>query len=164
MKLNLPYVGSVGGTWVPDESQREAAWELHVELATRVAVVGLTPGEGLFREALTSLHSLFGTTRTILRERGPDVAKPGKGDLSFGQLAVSVLNGTVRPFLAKWHVALLDYEANRPPGISQIDHECAWERSEELRTELNKMQAALASYSEQLAEVAMTPMLANQNE
>ena len=159
VNLNLPYVGGVSGTWVPDESQREAAWELYVELATRIAVVELKPDEGLLREALTSLYSLFATTRNILREKGPDVAKPGTGDMSFGQLAVSVLNGTVRPFLVKWHPVLGDYEEIRPPEVSQIDHERSWHRAGELRTELSELQAALASYAAQLAEVAEVPPL-----
>ena len=159
VSLNLPYFGSIGGSWVPDESQREAAWELYVELATRIAVVELKPDEGLLREALTSLYSLFATTRSILREKGPDVAKPGSGDVSFGQLAVLVLNRTVRPFLAKWHPALRDYEETRPRDVSQVDHERAWDQAGELRAELRELQAALASYAAQLAEVAEVPSL-----
>lgn len=38
-----------------------------MELVTRIAVVPLGSGEGILREALTSLHQLFGVTREILR-------------------------------------------------------------------------------------------------
>jgi len=35
---------SVPGTWRPNEEERRAAWELYVELATRIAVVLNRPG------------------------------------------------------------------------------------------------------------------------
>ena len=58
-------LGPIGlsGTWVPDDDERSAAWEMYVELVTRVSVVGLGPGEGLLREALTSLYQLYDITR-----------------------------------------------------------------------------------------------------
>jgi hypothetical protein len=43
---------------------------------TRIAVVSLGPDEGLLREALASLHSLFAITRDILRRYGPNIAEP----------------------------------------------------------------------------------------
>jgi hypothetical protein len=90
--LSVPGIGGVSGTWKPDDSERRAAWEMYVELVTRIAVVKLHPEEGLLREALSSLYSVFGSTRQILREHGPEVAKPkGGGDLSFGYLSVTVL-------------------------------------------------------------------------
>src|ERR671939_642463 len=104
VKIGIPYIGDVEGTWEPDESERRAAWEMYVELVTRISVVELQPGEGVLGEALSSLYTLFGSTRDILRKYGPSVAEPkGKGNLSFGYLAVAILNGALRPVLAKWH-------------------------------------------------------------
>jgi hypothetical protein len=67
VKLTIPFIGEISGTWEPDEVERRAAWELYVELVTRVAVVQLGPAEGLLREALSSLREVFGITREILR-------------------------------------------------------------------------------------------------
>ena len=68
VSLNLPFgLGGVEQTWVPDDDERLAAWELYVELSTRITTVPLHAGTGLVREALSSLYSLFGTTREILR-------------------------------------------------------------------------------------------------
>ena len=65
---------------------------MYVELITRISVVELKPGEGLLREALTSLYSLFDTTRKILRQHGPSIAQPkDKSDVSFGYLAIAIL-------------------------------------------------------------------------
>lgn len=47
-----PLPREISGTWEPDEAERRAAWELCVELITRVAVVKLGTAEGLLREAL----------------------------------------------------------------------------------------------------------------
>lgn len=51
-----------------DKAQQKAAWSLYVELSTRIAVQPLEDGEGISREALTSLYNVFGITRQILRE------------------------------------------------------------------------------------------------
>src|SRR5208282_2714291 len=97
---------------------------IYVELATRISIVELQPEEGLLREALGSLYSLFGTTREILRKYGPTVGKPkGEGRLSFGLLAVAVLNIVLRPVLSKWHPVLEDYESTKPAGMSPSEHE-----------------------------------------
>ena len=73
--LDLRFV-KITGTWEPNDAERLAAWELYVELITRVAVVPLPAGEGLLREALTSLYTLFAATRDILRRHGPGIAEP----------------------------------------------------------------------------------------
>ena len=63
VRLKLPFLGEISGTWEPGLAERDAAWELYIELITRVSVVDLGPDEGLVREALSSLYTLFGTTR-----------------------------------------------------------------------------------------------------
>jgi hypothetical protein len=161
VSINLPFgLGGLQGTWEPDESEQTAAWEMYVELVTRVAVVGLGPDEGLLREALSSLYSLFGTTRSILRAHGPEVAQAnGNGNYSFGLLAVVILNDVLRPVLAKWHPILLEYESTRPPSRSQTEHENEWAQGCELRSALGEVRSTLAQYSELLASVAGVPSL-----
>jgi hypothetical protein len=147
-------VVEVGGEWAPDESEEKAAWEMYVELVTRVAVAELKPGEGLLREALSSLYSLFPSTRDILRRYGPGIAR-GKdgGTLSFGYIAVAVLNGALRPLLAQWHPLLGAYEVTRPPNVSPVEHEASWDRAADLREEINRVRRVLLDYSTLLADV-----------
>lgn len=160
VSLKLPWIGEVEGTWEPDDSERRAAWEMYVELVTRISVVELRPNEGLLREALSSLYALFDITRKILRQYGPTIAQPkGNGNLSFGYLAVAILNGVLRPILARWHPMLLDYETRRPEGVSAAQHEHAWERNAELRQELNDARLKLIEYADLLAQVAEVPSL-----
>ena len=75
-----------------DETMRRAAWALYVELTTRITTQTLETEQGLLRETLNSLYSLFGSTRQILREAGPDI---GTSLESVGGIAIAVLN---RPF------------------------------------------------------------------
>lgn len=160
VSLKLPYLGGIEGTWEPDETEQRASWEMYVELITRISVVELRPGEGLLREALSSLYTLFETTRKILREYGPSVARPkGNSDLSFGYLAVAILNTVLRPVLAKWHPLLLNYESTRPNSVSQVEYEQQWEDNEQLRQRLNEVRDVLLEYANLLAEVAKVPSL-----
>lgn len=156
VEVNLPFVT---GTWHADDAQRRAAWELYVELVTRISIQPLEADEGLLREALSSLYSLFSETRRILREYGPDVARPERKQLlAFGQIAIEVLNHGLRPFLAKWHPLLADHEARRG-AASASAHERAWEFATAFRAELASLQATLASYADLLATACGVPRL-----
>jgi hypothetical protein len=157
--LNLPFL-QISGTWEPNDDERKAAWELYVELVTRISVVPLGRDEGLLREALSSLYSLFATTRDILRRYGPDVAEPKPhSQYSFGVLAVAMLNYGLRPVLARWHPALEDWETSRPPERSRGEHERAWEYASELRAALNATRDVLTQYARLMADACGVPDL-----
>ena len=150
----------LSGEWRPDQAERDAAWELYVELVTRIAVAPLTPGQGVLREALSSLYQLFGVTREILRKYGPAVARPPKkGEYRFGHLAIWMLNAVLRPVLARWHPALQEWEARRTDGDAVVVHEASWEHSPELRAELESLRRVLLSYARILATVCDAPAL-----
>lgn len=129
---------------------RRAAWSLYVELTTRIANQTLETDQGLLREALTSLYSLFGATRQILREDGPDV---GTSLESVGGIAIAVLNVGLRPFLSKWHPALSAWEAHRPANVGPKQHEKNWAEEPQLRNELKLLRENLEQYVHALAEV-----------
>jgi hypothetical protein len=127
---------------------------------TRIAVVPLGAEEGLLREALSSLYSLFGTTRDILRRYGPGVAEPKPGgQYSFGTLAVAMLNIGLRPVLARWHPALEEWEATRPSERSRGEHERAWEHASDLRAALDTARDALTQYARLMAKACGVPDL-----
>jgi hypothetical protein len=148
--VSLPF-GLGSAEWEADPTQRRAAWALYVELVTRVAVQALADDAGLVREAMNSLYTLFGTTREILREAGPDV---GASRESVGGLSIAVLNKGLRPFLSKWHPILQIWEAKRPPSLSPKEHEVLWADEKVARQELSVLRRELAVYAHTLAEVA----------
>jgi hypothetical protein len=151
VSANLPFkLGSA--EWEPDTAEQRAAWELYVELETRVAIQPLGEDEGLLREALSSLYSLFATTREILRKYGPEV---GASKNSTGGIAIGVLNGGLRPFLGKWHPLLQTWERSNAAGTtSPQEHERAWEKSGALREELHELRNQLEIYAAVLAQIA----------
>jgi hypothetical protein len=160
VNLSLPFIGSVEGTWEPDENERNATWDLYVEIITRISIVEIKPDEGVLKEALSSLYSLFETTRDILKKYGASVAQTkGESSISFGYLAVAILNTVLRPVLAKWHPLLLDYEGKREENVSAMEHERNWEKYEELRQVLNDVRLILIEYTKLLAQVADVPLL-----
>jgi hypothetical protein len=111
--------------WTEDEDQPRLA-----EQRWPLAPTHLLPRE-------RRVYSLFDTTRGILRKYGRSIAKSKRGsDLSFGYIAVSVLNGLLRPLLAKWHPLLAECEAQRDPEVSPVDHERRSTQAGELRHEI----------------------------
>ncbi|GAA5529811.1 hypothetical protein [Herpetosiphon gulosus] len=158
ININLPFIGNIEGNWEPNQAERNAAWELYVELVTRISAAELKPNEGSLREALTSLYSVFEITRSILRKYGPEIAlNSSDNNISLAFIAISILNTVIRPFLAKWHPLLSDYENLRSDGISSLGHENSWDRSDELRQVLNGIRLILIEYTDILAEISGIP-------
>jgi hypothetical protein len=132
VKINLKFLEM---EWEPREPDREAAWELYVELLTRVVTQPLPPEHGDEKAALDSAYSLFPTTREILRRKGRDC-------VGFTRVAVPVLNQVVRPFTARWHRLLLQGALEDADGRTVF------------RRELAELQADLRNYTRLLAEIA----------
>lgn len=149
VSVNLPF-GIGGAEWEADVTERKAAWALYVELVTRITVELLQSDEGLLREALNSLYSMFAITRQILREAGPDV---GISHNSVGGIAIAVLNRGLRPFLSKWHPLLQAWEVQCPPTTSPKEHEKNWSLEAQMRQELLLLGKELEKYTTALAEI-----------
>jgi len=163
VKLKLQIPGFVGfeGTWRADDAEIKASWELYIELVTRSPLGDISSRDGLIREGLTSMHSLFATTRSILRTHGPGVAKIKKGDdnISFGYFAVSMLNFVLRPMLSEWHPSLQQWESEKNPNVSAIEHEKAWCKYADYHDRLGEVRGYLLEYARLFAEVSGVPDL-----
>jgi len=158
LNINLPF-GLGGANIVVTEAQKNVAWALYTEMATRVAGVELKPGMGSAREALKSLYSLFETTRSVLRDQGPGAAN---GPESVGPIAIEILNQGLRPFLTKWHTILSDFEAeqieeqrNRFGGdVRVVVNESRWPEREAFYQELEENRQGMLQYIQALARIA----------
>ncbi|WP_181779100.1 hypothetical protein [Pseudonocardia pini] len=148
----------VSGRWEPTDEERNAAWELYVELITRVGVVPLR--DGVLRESLHSLYTIFESSRQILRKYGPAVAEPKpSGEFNFGYLCVAMLNYTLRPLLSYWHPELQSWESCRDSERSIREHEASWTREQDLRNALHQTGDELRSFSRILANACGVPDL-----
>lgn len=119
----------------PSEPDKNAAWDLYIELLTRITTQKLEPGDGDEKTALDSIFSLFGTTREIIKNNGKDC-------IEFTKIAVVVLNQKIRPFTAKWHKVLVD------DGFTDQA------LCEKFRRELEELQNILKIYTKMLADMA----------
>ena len=142
LKLNT---GFLKMEWEPQVKDSEAAWEMYVELLTRIATQPLADDSGMESSALASVYSLFDITRGILR-------KYGKDSIGFAKIAIIVLNQIVRPFTARWHK--LSEE-----GAFQDQEQCTL-----FRQELKELQVNLKSYMGMLAEIAGVEEISSINE
>lgn len=119
----------------PCDSDREAAWELYVELLTRITTQALPEDQGDEKTALDSVYAIFPLTRHILRQH-----KSHCGE--FAKLAIPVLNQIIRPFTAKWHGLSL-------AGAFQNEQKC-----KEFRADLAALRPKLLAYTKALGDMA----------
>jgi hypothetical protein len=117
------------------DTDKKAAWEMYVELLTRITTQRLRIEEGDEQTALDSIHSIFGTTREILKRYGSSC-------IEFTKISVVILNQIIRPFTAKWH---------------KKSHEKAFENPDEclmFRNELELLQMQIKNYTRLLSDIA----------
>ena len=119
----------------PTEDDQTAAWDMYVELLTRITTQPLEDGTGDEETALTSVYNLFSITRGILKEKGRQANE-------FTKVAIIVLNQIIRPFTAKWHKKKIE-------GAFSHTEECRV-----FRKELKDLQDNLICYTHLLADMA----------
>jgi hypothetical protein len=132
LRLNLQFLEM---DWKPMDQDKDAAWELYIELLTRIATQKLAPDHGDEKTALESVVQLFPLTRESIKRHGRDCQE-------FAKIAIVVLNQLVRPFTAKWHKLSLG-------GAFDDPNSCR-----EFRAELAELQAQLHTYTQMLADMA----------
>ena len=121
--------------WAPQDADRAAAWEMYIELLTRVSSQPLSAHAGSEQAALQSIHSLFATTREVLRQHGREAGE-------FTKIAIVVLNQAIRPFTTRWHAIALEGGLAKP------------ELRAEFRAELAPLRETLTRYTRMLADMA----------
>lgn len=131
--------------WKPNKSDENAAWAMYVEMLTRVITQPLPLGRGDEKAALESVHSLFQSTRDVLKEYGKDCDE-------FPKIAIVILNQKVRPFTAKWHRKKLRGTFKKKSGRAKF------------RKELKSLQEVLDEYARVLAAIAKVEDLTNLSE
>lgn len=132
IKLNLKFAEL---EFKPNPQDEIAAWNMYVELITRVSTQRLPDNHGDEQTALDSIFKLFEITRDILHKEGMKCKE-------FTKVAVIVLNQVVRPFTAKWHKLSI-------AGAFSDAEQCSI-----FRTELEELQTKLRNYTKLLANMA----------
>lgn len=121
--------------WKPSDPDKDAAWDLYIELLTRITTQPLPDEDGIEKAALESVHSLFEITRQTLKAHG-------RSCVEFSRIAVIILNQVIRPFTSKWH-------KKSENNAFELSEECA-----DFRSDLKALQIKLINYTGLLSELA----------
>ena len=132
LKIKAPFLEA---DWQPKDEDKDAAWELYVELLTRIATQPLPKEHGVEATALESVYKLFDITREIIKQHG-------RLCIEFTKIAIVVLNQRIRPFTAKWHKLMSE---------GAFDDE---DKRKKFRLELEELQSVLQTYTKMLSDMA----------
>ncbi len=132
LKIKTPFLDM---DWMPQDEDKNAAWELYIELLTRITTQPLEDSQGDEETALKSVHSIFQLTREVIKNNG-------RHCIEFTKIAIVVLNQVIRPFTAKWHRLSVH-------GAFSNSDNC-----KEFRNELTELQSVLRAYTKMLADMA----------
>ena len=119
--------------WQPQTADQDAAWELYIELLTRVTTQELEFESGDEMQALTSIYTIVDLTREIIKKYKRDC-------MEFTKISVIILNQILRPFTSKWHKISIQ-------GFTQLERD-------KFRLELKELQKKLRIYTQMLGEMA----------
>jgi hypothetical protein len=130
--------------WSPTDADRAVAWDVYVELATRITVEELKDTEGNSKTALESVAKLFTLTRDSLKSHGINSANAGT-------LITAFLNHRVRSFTAHWHplATKIDENAEKKEDFDpQLRQQFRAQLRNEIQPVLKSLAKALASISD----------------
>jgi hypothetical protein len=119
--------------WQPEDADRKAATELHVQLISRITTQRLEYTDGVELAALDSVHKLFDKLR--------DITSKNLGCRHVDTIAWHVINNRVRPFTAKWH------------RLGERGALAALDGTDVFRAELTVVQAALSHLDDLMVEI-----------
>ncbi|MFD9501313.1 hypothetical protein [Streptomyces sp. NPDC060035] len=145
VKVTVPQLSEL--TFAVNNDSRQVAWHMFVETVTRVSTQPLASDQGVVREALTSMYGLFATTRETLKASRPSAAVPGGQTVEY--LAITMLNGALRPFLSQWHPRLREFEQSHPD-----QQESEWPENAACREALQQLQSDIHGYAVGFARLA----------
>ena len=137
---------------------RQCAWELYTEIATRVAVVGKRldntckdfNGE-LFSESLDSLYNFFRECRGIMR-RFPVGRIKNPRQIHLGVLINRILAKVLRPFLEKWSGRYRSWWATASKDVSPYEVQKQFPDCEQFMKEWAEARQIMREVETKLAE------------
>ena len=123
--------------WAPCAADRALAWDMYVELQTRITTQVLEDEDGNDLAALESVYKCFPLSRDFMHKHGVDC-------VNTATLLTYFLNQKVRSFTAKWHKRSVDEIWKGTPTAKQP----------EFRTELKTLQPTLRLLATALSQLA----------
>src|SRR5260370_14059630 len=141
----LEQVEIQGLKFISSGMQRRVAWNLFVQISTRIATQPMPEDSGDDGVALTSLYELFQLTRKTISEMEPTPTATGETVETY---ALDMLNSDLRPFLSKWHPRWDSFLKSR------VTSDTNWSMHTEFRVDLRQLQQQITKRARGLAEIA----------
>ncbi|HEV7376623.1 MAG TPA: hypothetical protein VGN95_18060 [Pyrinomonadaceae bacterium] len=116
---------------------------------------GLWPQDA---EALSSLYKLYDIIRKELTRLSPTPRIQSQKNETVENIALHILNGPLRSFLAKWHPKLLEWKSEQPVG-TKLPDESKWADKDECRLDLEKTRKEILKDAKKLGELIGMQML-----
>lgn len=132
LKIKTPFLDM---EWKPQDEDKAAAWDLYIELLTRITTQPSGETHGDEQTALESVHQIFPLTRDVMKNNG-------RHCIEFTKIAIIILNQVIRPFTARWHRLSIE------GAFSDL------EKCRIFRGELIELQTVLSIYTKMLADMA----------
>lgn len=156
--INLGIV-SIGGDL--SEEDRQCAWELYCELASRVSLMGKEDERGelvftgeIYDQSLDSVYAFFREARGLMR-RYP-VGRIAAGDKQhLGFFIAALIEVVLRPFLEKWQASYRYWwrcECQRLPQVSPFERQEGYPELQEMLADWQAVRRFCRSAAKELVE------------
>ena len=153
VKLSLP-----SGIEVEFEAQdidRKIAWEIFVQIRTRIAAVDFRKNEDSLIRCNESLFTLFKSIREKI-ESLPVSRITSGNSAALVEFYISILNDGIRPFLTKWHIPVSHFHStNGDSSLSELEVDKKFvEKNPEILVDMKKLNDRMKDISKVLLKIA----------
>lgn len=140
-----------------EETDRQCAWELYTELATRVAVTGKPNDEDctdfsgeVLAESFASLYTFFGEARKIMRSFPVGQLGQLKTDDHLGALIHRAMRDVLRPFLETWQADFRHWWEMQDQDIPPMERQSTYPRLAEMKADWSEVRGVMRGIQDRL--------------
>lgn len=141
-----------------EETDRQCAWELYTELATRVALTGkpkdpdCTDFSGeVYAESLISLYTFFGEARKIMRQFPVGTIGDRKIENHLGALIHRSMRDVIRPFLETWQADFRYWwEEKSDKSLPPFERQAQYPKVKEMTAQWSDLRAIMRAIQDRL--------------
>lgn len=153
--VNITLPSGVSFEFKAQEEDRKIAWEIFVQIRTRIAAVEFKDGEDSLLHVNQSLYDLFNLIREKVQGLSlRTVTKDKDGNLV--ELYFSILNHGIRPYLTKWHIPVSHFHTKQKDSYKstiEVDQEFA-QSNPKIILDIKSLNYRMKKYAEILHKIA----------
>lgn len=147
--------GDAKFTFKPNDTDRQIAYSIWVELSTRKIGLPIDPENDVIAEIYDSWYSFFGVTREMIKDI-PVSKVRGDSTSKIVDLSVEVLNEGLRPHLTKWQARFRHWYEHQTEDVADIDPQALQKKFpsyNELMDDLLAVNGRLIGYRRKMNEL-----------